>query len=71
MTEQKAALRQTTWQIFAIPLGLGLVTLVGLVVALAGDGLWDAFSWTALGIPLMTLVVLISRGVAARRAEER
>jgi hypothetical protein len=35
-----------------MPLILGAVIAVGLVSALLGDGLWNAVSWIALGIPL-------------------
>ena len=38
--------------IFALPLLLALVSIVGLVVALTGDGLRDAASWAALAIPV-------------------
>jgi hypothetical protein len=39
-------------RIFGIPLMLGILSLVGLVAALLGDGIWDAVSWIALGTPL-------------------
>jgi hypothetical protein len=60
MTADKASSRRTLPQVFAAPLALALVTVVGLVAALAGDGAWDAFSWIALGIPLATVVVFVS-----------
>ena len=41
--------------IFAVPLLLALVSFVGLVVALTGDGLRDAASWAALAIPVFTV----------------
>ena len=41
--------------IFAIPLLLALVSIVGLVVALTGDGLRDAASWAALAIPVLAV----------------
>lgn len=37
---------------FAMPVLIGLVSLIGLVVALAGDGWFDAASWIALGVPV-------------------
>jgi hypothetical protein len=43
---------RTLWQIFAIPLLLGILTTVGLVAALVGDGIWDALSWLTLGVPI-------------------
>jgi hypothetical protein len=60
MTADKASSRRTLRQVFAAPLALALVTVVGLVAALAGDGAWDAFSWIALAIPLATLAVFVS-----------
>lgn len=41
--------------IFAIPLLLALASIVGLVIALTGDGLRDAASWAALAIPVFAV----------------
>jgi hypothetical protein len=38
--------------IFAVPALLALVTAIGLVSALLGDGIWDLASWMLLGIPV-------------------
>lgn len=35
------------------PLGLATLTLVGLVSALVGDGVYDAVSWVGLGLPVL------------------
>ena len=43
-------------RIFAIPLVIVLVTLVGLASALAGDGGYDALSWIGLGVPVSTIL---------------
>lgn len=43
-------------QVFAIPLVLQILTIVGLVSALLGDGLWDAVSWAALSVLPLVLV---------------
>lgn len=51
---------RSTW---AIPLLLALLTLVGLVVALTGDGWRDWASWIALGVP----VAVTMQAVRARR----
>jgi hypothetical protein len=36
-----------TW---AAPIGIALISSVGMLSALLGDGLWDALSWLALGL---------------------
>ncbi|WP_373048539.1 hypothetical protein [Vulgatibacter sp.] len=45
--------RQTSMQIWGMPLLLGGASVLGLVVALLGDGLADATSWLALGAPAL------------------
>jgi membrane protein implicated in regulation of membrane protease activity len=43
-----------------------VLTAVGLVAALVGDGAWDAVSWAALAAPL----VEVGRRVVRRRAPD-
>ena len=43
----------TTMQIWGAPLLLAVLTTVGLVSALLGDGIWDAVSAVTLGIPVL------------------
>lgn len=38
--------------IFAVPLFIAILSIVGLVAALTGDGWRDALSWLALGVPV-------------------
>lgn len=45
--------RQTNVQIFAVPLVLGVLSVVGLISALVGDGLWDGVSWLTLTTPIL------------------
>jgi len=45
--------RQTNGQIFAIPIVLGVLSIIGLVSALVGDGVWDGVSWVTLAIPIL------------------
>lgn len=45
--------RQTNGQIFAIPMVLGVLSVIGLVSALVGDGVWDGVSWATLAIPIL------------------
>jgi hypothetical protein len=33
------------------PAVLGAMTTIGLIAALAGDGIWDVIGWLALGTP--------------------
>jgi hypothetical protein len=44
-----ASLRVWGW-----PVALGVLSAVGLLSALLGDGAWDALSWAALGLPTAT-----------------
>ncbi|QCB56506.1 hypothetical protein E5675_20075 [Sphingopyxis sp. PAMC25046] len=41
--------------IFAVPLLLAIASLIGLVVALTGDGWRDAISWALLAIPVLAV----------------
>jgi hypothetical protein len=55
----------TARRVFAAPLALGIVSTVGLIAALVGDGPWDALSWLTLGLPIALILLLLLR--AARR----
>jgi len=44
------------------PIGLAVLSAIGLLSALLGDGAWDALSWAALALPV---------GVAAWHALRR
>jgi hypothetical protein len=48
-------------QIFAAPLVIAIVSTVGLISALVGDGWWDAVSWVALGLPVLLYLLFIWR----------
>ncbi|PZQ22266.1 MAG: hypothetical protein DI569_08800 [Sphingopyxis macrogoltabida] len=50
--------------IFAVPLLLAAASIVGLVVALTGDGARDAASWALLAIP----VIAVGWAMGARRS---
>ena len=43
------------WQVFAIPLALGVISTIGLLSALLGDDVWDALSWLTLGVPCLVI----------------
>lgn len=61
MTAPKSERRHS---IFAIPILLGIVSLVGLVVGLLGDGVIDLAGWVALGLPVLAIIWSLT----ARRA---
>ncbi len=52
--------------VYRIPLALDLITIVDLLSALLGDGIWDAFSWLLLAIPPLLLGFLVCRRSPAR-----
>ncbi len=41
---------------FALPLFIGITSIVGLLAALLGDGIYDAVSWLGLGIPVAAVI---------------
>ncbi|MGZ0078981.1 hypothetical protein [Methylomonas sp. YC3] len=47
----RTASRRSAWQIWRLPLALGLASAAGLAAALVGDGAWDVASWALLGLP--------------------
>jgi hypothetical protein len=57
---------QTPRPVWRIPAVLGLVSIAGLIAALLGDGLWDAFSWLALSAPLVVTIYCSCFGSARR-----
>ena len=40
------------WRLWGAPIVLGVLSAVGLLAALLGDGLYDAVSWLGLGLPV-------------------
>ena len=54
--------RQTLSQMFFVPAVLAVLSAVGLVSALVGDGAWDALSWLTLAAPAAVPVYFIARG---------
>lgn len=50
------------WGQWGWPLGLALLTLLGLISALLGEGgIWWTLSWSALGLPLLVALWHILR----------
>lgn len=50
---------RTLGQIFAVPLLIGVMSIVGLVAALVGDGIWDGLSWLMLVTPIVIYAACI------------
>lgn len=55
-------------RVFGMPLLLAVASLVGLIAALVGDGVWDAVSWLTLGAPTVLGVWLSLTSSGTRRA---
>ena len=56
-------LRQSTW---TLPVVIALASLIGLVVGLVGDGVFDALGWIGLLSVLLTIGWAWRRGKAVR-----
>ena len=52
---------QSPWQIFGVPAVLGILTTIGLVSGLVGDGVFDGLSWLTLAPPIAIPVYCIVR----------
>jgi hypothetical protein len=48
--------RQSLVAIFLVPAILAVLSGVGLISALLGDGVWDGLSWLALSVPIVVVV---------------
>lgn len=55
MSDRRTA-SQTNWRVFRWPLLIGIMSLVGLVSALIGDGWYDVLSWLCLGACVVLMV---------------
>jgi hypothetical protein len=47
---------RASWQMFAAPIAIALVTGVGLVAGLIGDGWLDVLAWIGLAIPAIVVI---------------
>ena len=52
---------RTLGQIFAAPIVVGALSVVGLVAALIGDGWWDGLSWFSLTLPVLLYLFFVVR----------
>lgn len=58
-TKHRIVKHRTVWEIFAIPLVIGVFSAIGLTSALIGDGVWDSLSWLLLLVPICICTVCI------------
>ena len=63
MTGPLKRARRSAGSIFAAPAAIAIFSILGLVSALTGDGIRDALSWAALGVP----VAAVAWAMRARR----
>ncbi|MEG3087484.1 hypothetical protein [Sphingomonas sp. PB4P5] len=59
-----AGRRQSLARMFAWPMAIALASLVGLVSALAGDGIEDVVAWLGLALP----IAAVAWALRARRS---
>ena len=52
---------RTLQQIFALPIVIGILSTVGLIAALVGDGWWDGLSWASLSLPVLLYLYFMMR----------
>ncbi|MCG6206968.1 hypothetical protein LPW26_20180 [Rhodopseudomonas sp. HC1] len=57
---------RTLRQIFAAPLVVAVLSGIGLVTALVGDGVWDMVSWLSLTLPILLYVFFVK--IRSRRS---
>jgi hypothetical protein len=50
------------WRIFRWPLAIGVASLIGLIAALVGDGVYDLLSWLLLGAAVVVMIEAWRRG---------
>lgn len=59
--KRKPASAKGPLAIFAAPLLLAAISVVGLLSALLGDGVWDAVSWFTLAAPVAVIAWMLYR----------
>jgi len=62
-------MQNTFWKVWLTPLILAVLSLIGLLSALTGDGVWDLLSWMTLGIPVVVMVWFLSRSGKVKKAK--
>jgi len=62
-------MQNTFCKVWLTPLILAVLSLIGLLSALTGDGVWDLLSWMTLGIPVVVMVWFLSRSGKVKKAK--
>ncbi len=55
-------------RVLGVPLALAVLSAIGLISALLGDGAWDMLSWLALGFPVAVTTRYLAREFVRARA---
>ena len=58
--------RRSVVRIFFMPTIIAVISVVGLLTALLGDGIWDVISWLTLALAPAVLGVSLFRHMEAR-----
>lgn len=58
-------------QIFAWPILIAVLSTIGLISALIGDGVWDALSWGLLAVPVLLFACFCGMGYLRPRWRKR
>lgn len=61
MTTKSRNRTRSLWVVFAAPLVMGALSLIGLVSALAGDGPADWVSWVTITVPVLAVAWAMRR----------
>lgn len=61
MTTKPKNRDRSLWTVFAAPLAIGIMSLIGLVAALAGDGPANWLSWVTLAVPVLVVAWAMRR----------
>lgn len=57
--------------IWRIPIFLAMISMIGLLSALVGDGPWDLLSWFTLGTPLLVIAWFLQKPKSSKKNPER
>lgn len=60
--------RSSLRKVYTLPTVIAVVSGVGLIFALLGDGVWDVMSWLAVGLPLGVAAWVWSRTIERSRS---